>query len=273
MTAGFLFRLPIAIIFVIQLGAMFGSLALGHHLGVRVRTTCDGDSRGYAGGLHTAMLGLLALLLGVHGLDGRTALRAQPGHGRRRGQRHRDGVHARRPRRRAGAERAQGSAPALRRHARRLLRRGHQRSEAPGRRRGEQRAPGPDVGGGRAERLARAAVDDGAAARRRRQRRHRFPRQARRRGPQPRAGHAPVAARRGRGRDDGDHGVRLGLRQPLSGGADGRRHRAHRPRHRRDRRPRSPDARDDPGRAREHAPAAEADPGGHVCGAADESAP
>ena len=64
MTAGFLFRLPVTVIFAILLGAMFGSVALGRRLGARTRAAYDGDARAYAGGLHTAMLGLLALLLG-----------------------------------------------------------------------------------------------------------------------------------------------------------------------------------------------------------------
>jgi hypothetical protein len=61
---GFFFRLPITIIFLVVLGAMFATVALGRRMGERDRKDCDDDSRTHATGLQAAVLGLLALLLG-----------------------------------------------------------------------------------------------------------------------------------------------------------------------------------------------------------------
>jgi hypothetical protein len=63
MGTGFLLRLPIGIIFVAFLAAMIGTWALGRWRGACDRARCDDDARSHASGLHTAMLGLLALLL------------------------------------------------------------------------------------------------------------------------------------------------------------------------------------------------------------------
>jgi hypothetical protein len=60
----FLYRVPLTVIFLGLFGLMLATWVVGRRLGVSARANVDDDSRTHAGGLHAAMLGLLALLLG-----------------------------------------------------------------------------------------------------------------------------------------------------------------------------------------------------------------
>jgi hypothetical protein len=60
----FLHRVPLVIVLAGLFLAMAASWIIGRRLGVIDRERCDEDSRTHATGLHAAMLGLLALLLG-----------------------------------------------------------------------------------------------------------------------------------------------------------------------------------------------------------------
>jgi hypothetical protein len=60
----FLYRVPLAVIFFGLFVLMAGTWLLGRGLGVRARVAVDEDARTHAGGLHAAILGLLALILG-----------------------------------------------------------------------------------------------------------------------------------------------------------------------------------------------------------------
>lgn len=58
------FRLPLAVLMAVLVGIMLATLEVGRWFGGRAKESYDVDSRSYASGLHTAILGLLALLLG-----------------------------------------------------------------------------------------------------------------------------------------------------------------------------------------------------------------
>jgi hypothetical protein len=60
----FLYRVPLPVIFLGLIGVMFATWAVGRRLGIAARTNVDEDARTHAGGLHAAILGLLALILG-----------------------------------------------------------------------------------------------------------------------------------------------------------------------------------------------------------------
>jgi hypothetical protein len=61
---GFLHNVPTGIIVVVLVGAMAASMEIGRQIAERERTRFDGEARTHASNLHTAVLGLLALLLG-----------------------------------------------------------------------------------------------------------------------------------------------------------------------------------------------------------------
>jgi hypothetical protein len=60
----FLYRVPLTVIFFGLFVLMAATWLLGRRMGVRARANIDEDARTHAGGLHAAMLGLLALILG-----------------------------------------------------------------------------------------------------------------------------------------------------------------------------------------------------------------
>jgi hypothetical protein len=60
----FLYRVPLTVIFLGLAGVMAATWVIGRGIGVRARTNIDEDARTHAGGLHAAILGLLALILG-----------------------------------------------------------------------------------------------------------------------------------------------------------------------------------------------------------------
>ena len=60
----FLYRVPLPIILLGLVALMVATWALGRRMGLRARVAVDDESRTHAGGLHAAMLGLLALILG-----------------------------------------------------------------------------------------------------------------------------------------------------------------------------------------------------------------
>jgi hypothetical protein len=60
----FLYWIPLPLIFLGLVAVMFATWAVGRRLGIGARLNVDEDSRTHAGGLHAAILGLLALILG-----------------------------------------------------------------------------------------------------------------------------------------------------------------------------------------------------------------
>jgi hypothetical protein len=64
MSLGDVFRWPLPALLAFFAGIMVAALEVGRLLGARVRASSDADARTYATGLQTAILGLLALLLG-----------------------------------------------------------------------------------------------------------------------------------------------------------------------------------------------------------------
>jgi hypothetical protein len=64
MVLGAVFRLPLGVLLALLLGIMLLTLELGLWRGTRAREGYDDRARSYASGLHAALLGFLALLLG-----------------------------------------------------------------------------------------------------------------------------------------------------------------------------------------------------------------
>jgi len=60
----FLYRVPLSVIFFGLFALMTATWFIGRVIGTRARAAVDEDARTHAGGLHAAMLGLLALILG-----------------------------------------------------------------------------------------------------------------------------------------------------------------------------------------------------------------
>jgi hypothetical protein len=60
----FLYWVPLPVIFLGLIALMLATWAIGRRFGIRARQNVDEDSRTHAGGLHAAILGLLALILG-----------------------------------------------------------------------------------------------------------------------------------------------------------------------------------------------------------------